>query len=65
MSYKWKNTEVFRNNRFITLPLAACFAYVSVRFSNINNRRVTSSHVAELLSFIQFIEEYLLAIKIF
>ena len=39
------------------------FASVSVKFSNINNRRVTSAHVATLLSFMQLIEEYRLAIK--
>ena len=39
------------------------FAYVSVNFSNINNRRVTSAHVATLLSVMQLIDEYLLAKK--
>ena len=38
-------------------------ANVSVKFSNINNRRVTSAHVATLLSFMQLIEEYPLAKK--
>ena len=37
------------------------FANVSLKFSNINNRRVTSAHDAILLSFIQLFEEYLLA----
>ena len=37
------------------------FANVSLKFSNINNRRVTSAYVAILLSFMQLIEEYLLA----
>ena len=37
------------------------FAYVSLKFSNINNRRVTSAYVAILLSIMQLIEEYLLA----
>ena len=41
------------------------FANVSLKFSNINNRRVTSAHVAIRLSFLQLIEEYLLATKIF
>ena len=41
------------------------FANVSVKFSNINNRRVTSVHVATLLSCMQLIEKYLLAIKRF
>ena len=39
------------------------FANVSVKFSNINNRRVTSAHVVTLLSFMILIEECLLAIK--
>ena len=39
------------------------FAKVSLKFSNINNRRVTSAHAAILLSFMQLIEEYLLAAK--
>ena len=37
------------------------FTNVSLKFSNINNRRVTSAYVAILLSFMQLIEEYLLA----
>ena len=37
------------------------FANVSLKFSNINNRRVTSAYVATLLSFMQLIEEYLSA----
>ena len=41
------------------------FAKVSLKFSNSNNRRVTYEHVAILLSLIQLIEEYLLAIKQF
>ena len=39
------------------------FANVSLKFTNINNRQVTSAHVAILLSFMQLIEEYLLAAK--
>ena len=39
------------------------FANVSLKFSNINNRRVTSAHAAILLSFMQLIEEHLLATK--
>ena len=39
------------------------FPNISLKFSNINNRRVTSVHVAILLSFMQLIEEYLLARK--
>ena len=41
------------------------FANVSLKFSNINNRRMTSAHVAILLSFMQLIKEYLLATKRF
>ena len=37
------------------------FADVSLKFLNINNRRVTSAHVAIVLSFMQLIEEYVLA----
>ena len=37
------------------------FATVSLNFSNINNRRVTSAYVMILLSFMQLIEEYLSA----
>ena len=37
------------------------FANVSLKFSNLNNRRVTAAYVAILLSFMQLIEEYLLA----
>ena len=39
------------------------FANVSLKFSNINNERVTTAHVAILLSLMQLIEEYLLAKK--
>ena len=41
------------------------FANVSLKFSNIKNRRVTSAHVAIFLSSLQLIEEYLLATKRF
>ena len=41
------------------------FANVSLKCSNINNRRMKSAHVAILLSFMQLIEEYLLAKKNF
>ena len=41
------------------------FANVSPKFSTINNRRLTSAHVAILLSFMQLIEQYLLATKRF
>ena len=62
--YKWKNAKVFRNNRFILHSHSQrFFANVSVKILNINSRRVTSAHVVTLLSFMQLIEEYLLAIK--
>ena len=61
---KWKNTKVFRNNVLLHSHSQRFFANVSLKFSNINNRRVTSAHVGILLSFMQLIEEYLLAIKI-
>ena len=35
------------------------FSNVSLKISNINNRRMTSAHVAILLSFMQLIKEYL------
>ena len=41
------------------------FANVSLIFSNIKYRRVTSAHVAIILSFMQMIQEYVLATKIF
>ena len=41
------------------------FANVSLKFSDSNNRRMMFMHVAILLPFMQLIEEYLLAIKIF
>ena len=40
-------------------------ANVSFKFSNSNNRGMMFAHVAILLSFVQLIEEYLLAIKTF
>ena len=41
------------------------FARVSLKFSNIKKRRVMSAHVKILLSFMQLIEDYLLAIIFF
>ena len=41
------------------------FANVGLKFSNINNMLVKSAHVAILLSFMQLIEENLLAKKYF
>ena len=41
------------------------FASVSLKFSNSNIRRMTSAHVAILLSFMQPTEGYLLALKDF
>ena len=41
------------------------FANISLKFSNSNNRWVTFMHVVILLSYMQLIKEYLLAIKQF
>ena len=41
------------------------FTIVSLKFSDINNRRVTSAHVAIRLSFMQLIDEYLLSKRCF
>ena len=61
--YKWK-TQQFSEIIVLLHPRShRFFANVSLKFSNINNRRVTSAHVAILLSFMQLIEEYLLATK--
>ena len=59
---KWKKTQKF-SEKIVLLHSHSqrFFANVSLKFSNINNRRVTSAYVAMLLSFMQLIEEYLLA----
>ena len=41
------------------------FANVSLKFSNTNNKWITFASVAILLSFMQLIEKYLLAVNIF
>ena len=57
-----KNTKVFRKKIVLLHSHSqGFFANVSLKFSNINNIRVTSAYVAILLSFMQLIEEYLLA----
>ena len=56
-----KKTKVFRKIVLLHSHSQRFFANVSLKFSNINNRRVTSAYVAILLSFMQLIEEYLLA----
>ena len=58
-----KTQKSFRNNRFLHSNSQRFFANVSLKFSNSNNRRMTSANVAILLSFMQLIEEYMLAIK--
>ena len=66
MSYQMKKTQKFSEIiALIHSHLQRFFAYVTLKFLNINNRRVTSAHVATLLSFMQLIEEYLLATKRF
>ena len=40
-------------------------ALMSVLFSNCNNRRMTLVHAEILLSFMQWVEEYLVALKDF
>ena len=71
---QWKNTNGFGNNSFITLPVALLLcllqqmvsltsAYGQSYFSNCNNRRMTFAHAAILLSFMQRINEYLVALK--
>ena len=63
MSKLMENTKVFRNNGFLHSHSQRFFSNVSLNFSNIDNRQVTSAHVVILLSFMQLIEEYLLAIR--
>ena len=62
---KWKNKNFFFSEIIVLLHSHSqrFIANVSLKFSNINNRRVTSAHDAILLSFIQLFEEYLLATK--
>ena len=66
---QWKNRKDFGNNRLITHPDAAflCISQqmVSLIFSNCNNRRMTFAHAGILLSFMQRIDEYLVALKDF
>ena len=59
----------FGNNRLVTLPGAAflCLRQQMVRliFSNCNNIWMTFAHAGILLSFMQRIDEYLLALTDF
>ena len=64
MSLQMEKTQTFADF-FFHSHSQRFFTSVSVKFSNINNRRVASAHVVTLLSFMQLIEEYLLAIKRF
>ena len=60
---KWKKTQTFSEKKNVSFHFHSLrfFTNVSLKFSNINNRQVTSAYVAILLSFMQLIEEYLLA----
>ena len=62
MSYQMEKHKSFQK-KIVKLHshLQRFFANVSLKFSNINNRRVTSAHDGILLSFMQLFEEYLLA----
>ena len=64
MSSQMEQTQRF-SEKIVLLHshLQRFFANVSLKFSNINNRRVTFAHVVILLSFMQLIEEYLLPTK--
>ena len=66
---QWKNTNGFENNRLISLPGAAFLLLTSANgqsyFSNCNNRRMTLAHAEKLWSFVQPIDEYLVAFKDF
>ena len=61
-----KNTNFFRKKIVLLHSHSQrFFANDTLKFSNINIRRVTSAYVAILLSFMQLIEEYLLATFVF
>ena len=62
---QWKNTKDFGCNRLITLPGAVFPCYRQSFFSNCNNGRKTFAHAAILLSFMQRVEDYLVARKDF
>ena len=66
---QWKKTNAFENNRLITLQGTA---FLCLRqhmgqsyFLNCNNRRMTFAHGRILLSFMQRIDVYLMALKDF
>ena len=60
MKKKKKNTSGFGNNRLITL---LCWSVLF--FSNCNNRWMMFAHARILLSFMQRIDKYLVALKEF
>ena len=59
---KWKTQKVLQIIVLSHYHSQRFFANVSLKFSNSNNRRITFAYVTILLSFMQLIEEYLLAI---
>ena len=66
MSLQMEKTQKFSDIIVLLYSNSQCFfANVSVKFSNLNNRRVSSAHVVTLLSFMQLIEEYLFEMKRF
>ena len=66
MSLQMEKTQKFSEIIVLLHSNSQCFfANVSVKFSNINIRRVSSTHVVTILSFMQLIEEYLFAMKRF
>ena len=65
MSYQMEKHKFTEIIVLLHSHLRRFFANVGLKFSNINNRRVMSADVGILLSFMQLIEEYLLATKRF
>ena len=61
--YKWKTPTFLEIIVLLHFHSQSFFANASLKFSNINNRGVTSANVAILLSFMQLIKEHLLAKK--
>ena len=68
---QWKKTKGFGNYRLITPDYTPrhsvslhTSAYGQSYFSNCNNEWMTFAHAGKLLSFMQQIDEYLVALKI-
>ena len=59
-----ENTNGFGNNRLISLPGAA-FLCLRQHMVSVNNRRMTFERAEILLSLMQWIVEYLVALKYF